>query len=177
MAKFVNGKTISFGLTGKHSDVYFQIDAPMCYTLYDIVQIIKMYSDYTDKYEWKFINSYDESKILNAVSDEKLDSIKFDEYRNVTPSINCIYGDLEISIEARGYLKYTKVYPTIYQATGNFPSEDNLMNDDEIIKVKRTKDELKDFDEKLKTYFKNKYKITDEIVTTYYGEQNDLVRK
>lgn len=177
MAKFVNGKTISFGLKGKHSDVYFQIDAPMCYTLYDIVQIITMYAGYTGKYEWKFINSYDETKTLRSLNNEELDRIKFDEYRNVTPSIDCVYGDLEISIGARGNLKYTKVYPTIYQATGNFPLEDNLLNDDAVIKVNRTKGDLTDFEEKLKIYFKNRYKITDEIVTTFLDEQNNLARK
>ncbi len=177
MAKFVHGKTLSFGLKGKYSDIFFQIDAPMCYTLYDIMQIIKMYGGYTDKYDWKFINSYDESKTLISEKSEILDSIKFDDYRNITPSIDCIYGGLEISIGARGSLKYTKVYPTIYQVTGNFPSENKLLNDDGVINVKRTKEELVDFDEKLKAYFKNKYKITDEIVTSFFGEQNNLVRK
>lgn len=179
MSKFIIGKTVSFALEGKYRGILLDMDLPMSYTLYDMMQIIKMYANYTDKYEWKFINPYDENKALSSIMDnEKLDKIKFDEYRDVTPAINCFYGNLNISIGARGHLKYKKVFPTIYQAVGNFPSEENLINDAQIEKDKKwTKEGLKDFDDKLKTYFKSKYNITDEVVASFFGDQNDLARK
>lgn len=178
MAKTVIAKTITFALTGKNSNVFFQIDAPMCYTLYDMVQIIKMYAQYSNKYAWKFVNEYNDAKTLNNVADEVLDAVKFDEYRDITPAILCFYDNLEIKISVRGHLKYTKVYPTIYQAVGFFPPEEELSKDMESSNDKPpTKEELKDFDEKLKSYFKSKYKITDEIVSSFFGEQNNLARK
>lgn len=181
MSKFVIAKTMSIDLKNEnYRGILIQMDFPIRYTLYDIIQIIKMYTGYTDRFEWKFINPYDRSKDLSSEKNkDELDKIYFDEYRDITPEIDCMYGSLVMSIGARGYKKYKKVSPTTYQAVGNFPTEDEFSANINIIEMKKkhSKEELKAIDEKLSSFFKNKYKITDEMVNTFFGSQNNLARK
>jgi len=152
-----------------------------------------MYSNYDDTYDWNFINAYEKNKNLSLKNDlKKIDKIRFDEYKDVTPAINCIYGPIEMEIGVRGHLKYRKVYPTIYQAVGYFPTEEEFLKNIKIpdIDCKYTvprkslpsashliNNDLIEYGERLKKYFKNKYKISDKTIESFFGIENALVMK
>jgi len=194
MSKYIIAKTATFSIENySHGNVFIQMDLPMSYSLLDLIQIIKMYSNYDDTYDWNFINAYEKNKNLSLKNDlKKIDKIRFDEYKDVTPAINCIYGPIEMEIGVRGHLKYRKVYPTIYQAVGYFPTEEEFLKNIKIpdIDCKYTvprkslpsashliNNDLIEYGERLKKYFKNKYKISDKTIESFFGIENALVMK
>jgi len=179
MAKFIIAKTLTIQIENySHGRPYIQMEMTMSYSLRDIIEIIKMYTNYTDIYDWSFRNPYEEDKNLSLTKDkEKIENTSFSEYRNVTPYVVCYYGPIKIHLGVRGFKKYTKVYPTIYMAEGRFPTEkefaDNIRISD--MDMKRNKDELKDLDDRMKKYFKSKYKISDEVDESSTFKNNKLV--
>ncbi|MFD2561727.1 hypothetical protein [Aquimarina rubra] len=194
MSKYIIAKTATISIKNyAQGNVFIQMDLPMSYSLLDLIQIIKMYSNYDDTYDWSFINPNEKDKNLSLRNDfEKIDKIRFDEYRNITPAINCIYGPIEMEIGVRGHLKYRKVYPTIYQAVGCFPTEEEFVKNIKIpdIDGKYTilgkslpsashliNTDLIEYGEKLKKYFKNKYKISSETIESFFGTENALIKK
>lgn len=166
---------------------------PMTYSLFDLAQIIRLYTDYSDTYDWTFINPYEENKSLSLRNDrDDLEDIKFDEYRNITPYIKCLYGPIEMHLGVRGHQKYGKVYPSIYQAVGKFPTEEEFLKNIEIPDIDGEytipgkslpsashviSNDLIEYGERLKVYFKNKYKISDEIEEESTFKPNRLVKK
>ena len=162
------------------SEVYFRVMTPMVYTLRDITDMIKMYTGYTGKYGWSFENEYEPEKNFTCNDNDKmLDEIEFEKFKRNTPEILCEYGQFKMTIGARGYKKYTKVYPTDFFGEGTFPTEDEIVLGvtlkDEYVEVSEEKGQ--EFLKKLQAHFKAKYKMTDEIVDAFYGEQNALVKK
>lgn len=179
MKKYLIAKNITFKIINyKHGIPMFTIMAPMTYSLLDYIQIIKIYTNYDNTYEWIFINPDDETKIINS-NTNYLDDIKYDEFKNIAPYIYCLYGSIKISIGTRGYSKHYKVYPTIYDAYGRFPTEEEFTKDIEIkdMKTRHLATDLSLFDIEMRTYFKNKYKISDEKETSFFGEQYKLLKK
>lgn len=183
MAKFVIAKTLTIRLENYgHGRPDIQMDIPMSYSLWDLVWIIQAYTNYKDTYDWTFRNPHDESKNLSLKNDRgQVENTSFDEFHGVAPYIVCMYGPLEIHLGARGYKKYGKVYPTMYMSFGKFPTEGEFVNNVAISKEDmqrvQKKDELKDLGGKLQEYFKNKYKISDEIVEGSSCDANKLVQK
>lgn len=194
MGKFIIAQTLTIKIENySHGYPYIQMDTPMSYSLFDMIQIIKMYTSYTDKYNWKFRNPYEENKNLSLENDrEKIENTSFGKYRSVTPYILCTYGPIEILLGVRGFLKYAKVYPTIYQAVGKFPTEDEFEKNIKISDIdgKYTiprkslpsaehviSDSLAEYGERLKEYFKTKYKISNEIDEESTFKPNKLIKK
>jgi len=180
MAKFLFGKTVTFAADNYgQGNVFVQLSMPMAYSLMDLIQIVKLYTDYDDTYDWTFSNPRDASKTVSLKKHGAgLDDIRFDEFKNISPTILCEYGRLKISIGGRGSLKYRKVFPQIYQAVGQFPTLKE-------IKKKKTPPHLGEtvraetiaaFGDKLKDTFKRKYQISDEIIEGFFGEENALIR-
>lgn len=194
MAKFIIASTLTIQIENyNYGTPYIQMVTPVTYSLSDLIQIIKLYTNYNNTYDWSFINPYEEAKALCLQnSSDKLENVQFNEYRNITPYIKCIYGPIEIHLGARGHVKYGKVYPTIYQAVGKFPTEEKFVKNIEIpdIDGKYTiarkplpsavhliSNDLIEYGEKLKEYFKSKYKISDEIEEESTFKPNKLVKK
>jgi len=194
MAKFIIAKTLTIKVNNYNfGSPEIQMNIPLSYSLHDLIQIIKISTGYTDNYDWKFRNPYEENKNLSLKNDsDKIKNISFGKYKSVTPYIICIYGSIELYLGVRGFVKYRKVYPTIYQAVGKFPTEEEFVKNIEIqdIDGKYTvpmktlpsaqhliSDKLIETGERLKEYFKNRYKISDEIVEGSTFAENKLVRK
>ena len=183
MAKFIIAKTLTIKVNNYNfGSPNIQMDIPMSYSLHDLIQIVKMATGYTDNYDWTFGNPYEENKNLSLkINRDKIENTSFDEYRHITPYIICTYGTIELHLGVRGFFKYRKVYPTMYMLCGRFPTEGEFINDmkisEEEMNLMKNKDELKDLGESLKGYFKNKYKISDEIVENSTFGENKLVRK
>jgi len=194
MGKFILAATLTIKIENySHGSPYIQMETPMTYSLFDLVQIIKLYTNYSNTYDWTFINPYEENKNLSLRNDkDNLENVKFNKYRNITPFIKCFYGPIEMHLGVRGHLKYGKVYPTIYQAVGRFPTEEEFVKNIETSDIdgKYTvprkslpsaehvvNDGLVEYGERLKEYFKNRYKISDEIEEESTFKPNKLVRK
>lgn len=193
MAKFIIAATLTIQIENySHGRPCLQMEMTMSYSLRDIIEIIKMYTDYTDTYDWSFRNPYEENKNLSlAKNKEQIENTSFSEYRNITPYVICYYGPIEIHLGVRGFKKYTKVYPTIYQAVGKFPTEEEFAKNIKISDIdgKYTiprkplpstshviNDDLIEYGERLKEYFKSKYKISDEIDESSTFKNNKLAR-
>jgi len=199
MSKFVIGKNFSILLVnhsiGKKPILYLQI--PISYSLFDIIQIIKMYTDYSDKNDWKFYHSNDENKKVLSLKDDwiKLNNTSYSEYRGIYTGVICIYGKMIFKLGVRGHLKYRKVYPTIIMGIEDFPNENTFKDNGKyssldstvLKKISEEKSidmnpkrynpkDLEIFNSKLKKYFKNKYKILGEPNDSYEGEYQ-LVKK
>ncbi|MDR2921619.1 MAG: hypothetical protein LBV72_19920 [Tannerella sp.] len=194
MGKFILAATLNITIENySHGSPCIQMVTPMTYSLFDLVQIIRLYTGYSDTYDWTFINPYEKNKDLSLRNNsDNLENVKLNEFRNITPFIKCIYGSIEMHLGVRGHLKYGKVYPTIYQAVGKFPTEEEFIKNIQIpdIDGKYTipgkslpsashliNNDLIEYGEKLKDYFKNKYKISNEIEEESTFKPNKLVRK
>ncbi|MDO5615592.1 MAG: hypothetical protein Q4G16_05340 [Cruoricaptor ignavus] len=196
MSKFIIGSTLTVSIENySYGSPCIQMDTPMSYPLYDLVQMIKMWTNYTDTYDWIFSNPYEDSGVKSLSlknNKEEIENTAFHEFRKSTPYIICNYGPIEIQLEARGFLKYRKVYPTIYQAVGYFPTEQEFLNNIKSIDIhgKYTipsktlpssehliNNDLIQYGEKLKNYFKTKYKISNEIVEGSAFNENKLIAK
>jgi len=136
---------------------------------------------HTVDYE-KYIGDKKAVSIKSYFDNRNYDEIRWSE-RDRSSFFNggvteCIYGDMRIDISTRSDRKQTKVYPEMYNAEGIFPSEKEFEKGitnkvrkklgtlrEMLAKTERLfeKEELKEIDEKLKDYFKNKYKISDEL--------------
>ena len=117
MSKFIIARTLSIQIENyTYGKPFIQMDTPVSYSLYDLIEIIRMWTKYTNTYDWEFSNPYEESGSKNLSlknNREEIDSITFDKYRKSTPYIMCKYGSIEMKLEVRGLIKYRKVYPTI----------------------------------------------------------------
>lgn len=196
MSKFIIANTITISIENySFGKPYIQIDTPASYSLYDLIQMIKMWTKYTDTYDWVFSNPYEDSGVKNLSLNndrEEIENTAFDKFRKHTPYIICNYGTIEIKLGARGFMKYRKTYPTIYQAVGYFPTEEEFLNNIKAIDMdgKYTipsktlpsashliNDDLIQYGEELKDYFKNKYQISNEIVDGSTFNENKLIKK
>lgn len=196
MSKFIIGRTLTISIENySYGCSYIQMDTPMSYSLYDLIQMIKMWTNYTDTYDWIFSNPYKDSGVKNLSLEndrEEIENTAFHKFRKSTPTIICNYGPIEIELGARGFLKYRKVYPTIYQAVGYFPTEEEFLNniksndiDGKYTTPRKTlpsaehliNDDLIQYEERLKEYFKNKYKISNDIVEGSNLNENKLIKK
>jgi|GEM_PF-6120265 len=183
MAKFIIAKTLTIKVNNYNfGSPDIQMDIPMSYSLHDLIKIVQIITGYKDNYDWTFRNPYEENKNLSLKTDrDKIENTSFDEYRSKTPSIICTYGAIELQLGARGFLKYKKIYPTMYMLCGRFPTEEEFINNmkisEEEMNLTKNKGDLKDLEETLKEYFKAKYKISDEIVENSTFGENKLVRK
>lgn len=178
MSKFIIAKTTSFTIVNyKKGAGYIQMDLPMSYTLLDIITIIKIFSDYGDTFDWTFENPRDKKKNLSYKKDkDKIAETRFDEYKDISPEIYCFYGPICIKIGARGFLKYKKVYPTIYQAKDGFPTEKEIKKNLDL-ENKYTQDTLNTIGLHLKNHFSTIYKISTTTILSFFGEENELIKK
>jgi hypothetical protein len=183
MAKFIVSKDFHIELDNyKHGSPYVRIKTPIDFSYFDLIQIIKMYTNYKDTYEWDFFFSYYQMNLLSKHKKVEFDNIKVRQYFEVPSNMDCIYGPIKINIGkmTRSFNKYHKVYPVAFEATGIFPSEEEFRNEKPVkdMRKKYTEEDLKDFNNLLKQYFKDKYKISDEIYPgeeSFYG--NMLIKK
>ncbi|MDR0604411.1 MAG: hypothetical protein LBG80_08940 [Bacteroidales bacterium] len=183
MAKFIVAKDFHIELDNcKYGSPYIRIKMPIDFSYLDLIQIIKIYTNYKDTYEWDFFFPYYQMNLLSKHKKEELGNIKIRQYFEVPPNMDCIYGPIKINIGkmAKSFNKYHKVYPVAFEAAGIFPSEEEFRNKKLLkdITKKYTEEDLKEFNSILKEYFKNKYKISDEIYPgeeSFYG--NMLIKK
>jgi len=195
MSKFIIARTVTIRVINYHYGIpLVQIDTPVSYSLCDMIQMIKMWTKYADIYDWEFSNPEESgSKTLSLKNDRaKMEDTEFDVYRKGSPYIICKYGPIAIELGARGFIKYRKVYPTIYQAVGYFPTEEEYVKNISVADIdgKYTvpmktlpsashsiNNELVEYGEKMKEFFKNKYQISNEIVEDSPYNENKLIKK
>jgi len=194
MSKFIYAKSTTISIENyKRGHVFVQMDLPMSFSLLDLVEIIKMYSDYNNTYDWTFDNERKKNKSLSLRNDfKKLEKIRLHEFQDLNPGIECFYGPIEMRISTRSSIKYRKVYPTIYQAHGRFPTEKEFLENIKIPNMDglytipgkskpsaehMINEDLIKYGERLKSHFMNKYKISSEIVDSFYGAENLLIKK
>lgn len=76
---------------------------PVQYTLSDVLEIIRLFTGYTDIHPWNIYNPYHkEKKMENALFNTDLKTINFTEYKGETPFIVITYGSLTITVGCRG---------------------------------------------------------------------------
>jgi hypothetical protein len=198
MGKFVNAKDCSLQVVNyrKNSPV-IQITMSMQYSCLDILEILKMYTGYNENADFDFYNVYNKEYFSTKYGHKNFDDVTIGDFQGISPEVICSFGPFKIKYSFRRHQKWSKVYPLAYQAYGNFPNEkeynklDNVSYDKlaEYLKKNSTErfmatsalplykeDYLKEFNEKLKEYFRNKYKISDEIYETTWNS-NKLIRK
>jgi hypothetical protein len=182
MAKFIYAKDYQIYLENdKFARPVAIITAPQLYSFLDLIDMIKIYANYGDKYEWDFYIIEKGLKLLSKYSKNEFDDIKLGKLWVVEPSIDCYYGSIKFDIGKRRTIKYHKPYPEIYYGE-KFPSENELEKGKPFEKDKKvyTKEELAVFNEKFKEYFNTKYKISNEIDTENSdpgNPYNKLVKK
>jgi hypothetical protein len=154
---------------------YVHLTIPLDLSFLDLINIIKMYTNYGDAYEWDFYFDYYNMNLLSKHKKEEFDDIKIRQYMATSAYNKCVYGPFEFILHKRNFKKYTKVYPIADEADGIFPTEEEFIKKIPTKDKKYTKDDLTEFNEKLKEIFRKKYKISDEIDDWGYGS-NKLVR-
>lgn len=195
MAKSLLTKYTTFALCSlSKNKTQFKMYMPVQYTLSDVLEIIRLFTGYTDIHPWNIYNPYHkEKKMENALFNTDLKTINFTEYKGETPFIVITYGSLTITVGCRGGKKSAKVYPFEIRAFGRFPeekeikqeeaSESELYDYNQLVYLTRdmrqdiiyhSDDELESFIRSTTLYFKSKYKLTDSIIDGYYGEENKL---
>jgi hypothetical protein len=177
MGKYVVAKGISITLENyKHGTPHIYIYTPVEYTFYDFLEIVKMYTGYSDKYDWNiFLPYYDDINILIHYKKDSLDEIKLIEYFEGLPDTKWLYGKILLDVGWRYIKKYTKAYPSVLFAQGKFPTEEEFIKNKKIKDIDRLygKDDWKDFDERLKEHFRKRYKISNELVGKDYNGYED----
>jgi hypothetical protein len=180
MKKFIVAKNCTIKLNNYlHGCPYVGVTIPMALSFFDLIYIIKLYTNYDDTYnfDFHFVNS--QTNLLSRYKKDDLDNIKIREGSPSGGYITGIYGKMEFDIGFRGFSKYAKVYPVAYQAQGIFPTINEFIKNMPVPNMDKfyTKDDLQDFNEKLKIYFKSKYKISDEKEEGSFFEENKLIKK
>jgi hypothetical protein len=186
MKKFITAKHFTFkldnyepyekGRTVYCPIIYFKLPLQLSYM--DLLQTIKIYTKYDGGYEWEFYPSYKEGKSLKELfKGRDFDELKIDEIFGVYYNADMTYGSMKFEIGARKLLKYSKVYPQIFQGHGTFPTEkefmeNTLLPDSEVL---YKEEHYSEFNEEMKIYFKNKYKISDEIYESTWNS-NKLIK-
>jgi hypothetical protein len=202
MSKFVRAKNFCFQVVNyKNEYPYVVITIPMAYTFLDLLDIIKMYTGYTEEHNFDFYSTYDEIYLSSKYEQNEYDNVKIHEFIEVSPSAICSFGPLKIEIgkQSKSHRKWTKVYPEAFEAIGNFPQEkefkklknvsskelnkyltENYLKIVSINSSPRTKkfakEDLKEFNEKLKEHFKKKYTISDEIYETTWNSNRIILK-
>jgi hypothetical protein len=184
MKKFIIASNFVFVLTNyetplgkQRSDIHFEM--PLQSSYMDLLQIIKMYTKYNDSNKWEFFPSYKGGKSLKELyKGRDFDEIKVEEIFGIYFHADMTYGPMTFEIGARGHLKYSKVYPHIYQGHGTFPTEQEfaekkIFPDRDVL---YGEEHYSKFNEEIKIYFKNKYKISDEIYENTWNS-NKLIKK
>jgi hypothetical protein len=156
MGKFVISKTLIFRVAnyGKNYPLLY-ITTPMAYTLFDLLDIIKMYAGYTGEYSFDFYLEYPETYFSKEYKKDELDNIIIDEFMGISPSMICSFGPLKIEVGkgSKSFKKWTKIYPEAFMGNGIFPEENEFKK-------------LKDIPSK--KLVENLRKIRTELALTYY---------
>lgn len=164
----------------KHGRPYIVVLIPFGYTFFDLLQIIKIYTGYSDKYSWEvLLPYYNNINLLAYFKKENFNEIKLFEYYQTYPNTIWNYGSIRMDIGRRTIKNSSKSYPFVDNGVGKFPTEDEFMKKIKIKNIDQSykKDENREFDEKLKEYFKGKYKISDEIDEYFsWRNVNKLIR-
>ena len=180
MPKFIIGGQISIQVTNfSHGMPVITMVAPVTYTLYDWIEIIKMYAGYGDSHDWIFTHPKNLGESLSLKKDgELLKKMSYDEYRNYHPYITCQYGPIKMDISWRTSKKYSKVHPTILNARGKFPTEEEFAKSiDPPDRLRQyTAEDLSDLGMTMQEYFKGKYKISNETDERSSDGANKLER-
>ncbi|MHC6204120.1 hypothetical protein ACYULU_13125 [Breznakiellaceae bacterium SP9] len=157
--------------------IHFELPLQLSYM--DLLHIIKTYTKYEGSCEWEFYPSYKEGKNLKELYEGKdFGEVKVGEIFGSYFHANMTYGPMKFEIGGRGILKYPKVYPHIYQGHGTFPKEDEFIEKKPLpdMGILYKEEHYSDFNEEIKVYFKNKYKISDEIYEETWNS-NKLFKK
>ena len=143
---------------------------PEEYTVFDVIQIIKLLTGYSNKYKWKVFftlgNYQPHNQRIIDLKGKKVDEIRLSDFYTVNNTLYIHYGPIKININNmcgnRSRLQ-TKKYPLMYNRVGRFPTEDEYKKHTPIENLDRLykKEELTDLDEILKVYFKDRYKNPD----------------
>ena len=167
MGKFVIAKDYSFKIDNyEKNNPIITVRMPTQYTCLDILDIIRIYGEYEGIYDFDFFNTYDNEYFSKKFGHKNFDNVIVTTFQGKGSSAICSFGPLKIYFGYRGHYKWSKVYPISNLACGKYPSEKEFTNLGKISPKERItykEDTLKEFNEKLKLHFKNKYKITDEI--------------
>ena len=197
MAKNLITKQVIFSLCDKRNKAKLTMNLPMQYSLADIIYIISEYTGYRERFAWNIYNPYDKEKaIIDTTMKSDLVEINFAEFRGTTPDIVFTYGSVCILVGARGAKKSSKVYPFNFKGIGYFPDEDDIRKEEvsekEIYDYEyltdlatdlrmdipyRSDERFVDFQTTITKHFKDKYKLSDEVVSGFYSEENKLVLK
>ena len=203
MGKFVIANDLTFQIGNFRNDYsLFYITTPMVYSLLDLLDIIKIFAGYTGEYEYDFYSIYYKTYFSSKYKQNDLEKITIDEFMGISPSMICSFGPLKMKISkaSKSLTKWKKIYPEVFMGYGNFPEENefNKLKNISSEKVaeffnknftnlaltyyvlpeikKQNKDDFKDYNEKLKTFFKNKYKMSEEINEGTWNS-NKIIKK
>jgi hypothetical protein len=162
----------------KQGKPVFRVYIPLEYRFSDLFEIIKIYTGYySDNYDFLYYensNGWEKNikklaSLKTYFSNRSYDEIRLSEYFESKGATEYFNGSIRIFIYSRNIRNQTKVYPEVYNANGIFPTEEEFKKgrtNKDMDKLTE-KDELKGFDEKMKEYFKKKYKISDELSEFY----------
>ncbi|MCL2698006.1 MAG: hypothetical protein FWE74_07990 [Oscillospiraceae bacterium] len=145
---------------------------PAEYTLFDVIQMIKLLTGYFDKYTWQVtltLGRYEphNEMILNQKG-KRIDEIRLNEFATVNNELIINYGPMKFDINNKGGnagRNQSKKYPVMYLKRGVFPTEEEYESGKPIENMDKSysKDELKEIDEKLKGFFKDRMKKPEEF--------------
>ena len=191
MSKFVTACDFTFR-AGNYAKGYpiFYVTIPLSFSLLDLLNIIRAYTDYTGEYEYDFYSVYHKTYYSSKYRQNELDNIEINEFMDISPSMICSFGSLKIEISKRGKsgVKWSKIYPEAFMGSENFPEEKEFkklknISSEKVAEFfkknsgelainyyhylpaelqKPKKENFKEYNEKLKEIFKNKYKMSDE---------------
>ena len=133
------------------------IYTPVEYTLYDAIQIVKLVTGYSDKYNWRVIFIRGQNETIANLAGKRIDEIKLMEFKS--DSFYFIYGPIQINLNKLGGSRaknQPQNYPIVYNRRGFFPTEDEYKNKVSIENMDKLfkKGELKDLQKTLKVFSK-----------------------
>ena len=129
MAKYISAFDCHFQIFNyKKEYPYVKITIPTDFSFFDLINIIKIYTEIKDEYEYDFYFSYYNLHLSSKYKQNEFDNIKIHEYLSVSPNTICSYGPLKLKISHRYNRKWTKVYPIAFEAVGKYPDEKEMKN-------------------------------------------------
>jgi len=170
MTKWVPATDYQIQLNSLNKSCYIAgatITAPLFYSFLDLLDMIKILTNYGDKFDWDFLYWTKKEKInlLSKYIQKEFDNVKFGNiWTGIAGGggIECIYGYMQFDIGVGRNVKQYKAYPIMYTGT-KFPSEEEYNQVIAYKPIKYNDVELKIINEKLKEHFNKKYKISNEI--------------
>ena len=137
MANTVHAHCVSIHLRGFEHGEYNRpaliVYTPAEYTLFDVVQMIKLLTNYSDKYNWRVVLTLGEYEPHNErilkLKGKKIDEIKLNEFYTTNNGLIIYYGPMRFDINnmaGNRARNQPKKYPVMYLKKGLFLKKQNM---------------------------------------------------